>query len=155
SLQRPIGLPKESTMNCPDCSAPMHQAGNHNYFRCPSCGALQFPEETGDRITMVGEPVGALCPLCQEPLVSAQIEDETVCYCNRCRGLLAEIETFGVIVTKRRSLYGPHENRTDPFDPGELKRALTCPNCQRRMDTHPYFGGGNAVVDTCNCCNLI
>jgi Zn-finger nucleic acid-binding protein len=23
------------------------------------------------------------------------------------------------------------------------------------MDTHPYFGGGNAVVDTCERCGLI
>jgi len=32
---------------------------------------------------------------------------------------------------------------------------LTCPNCQQRMDTHPYFGGGNVVVDTCEGCGLI
>ena len=68
---------------------------------------------------------------------------------------MAETDTFGVIVTKRRALHGPHENRTSPFDPSELKRVLTCPNCQQRMDTHPYFGGGNAVVDTCEGCGLI
>ncbi len=78
-----------------------------------------------------------------------------VCYCGQCRGFLAEIDVFSVIVTERRAHHGPHEKRTEPFDPAELKRVLTCPNCQQRMDTHPYFGGGNAVVDTCEDCGLI
>src|SRR5439155_20547474 len=79
----------------------------------------------------------------------------TVCYCGRCRGFLAEIEAFAVIVARRRALHGPNEKCTGPFDPAELKRVLTCPNCPRRMDTHPYFGGGNVVVDTCEACGLI
>jgi Zn-finger nucleic acid-binding protein len=106
-------------------------------------------------VAVVGEPVGAVCPVCQVPLVSALIAGETVCYCGRCRGFLAETDTFAEIVTRRRALRGPHENRTDPFDAAELGRVVSCPNCQQRMDTHPYFGGGNAVVDTCERCNLI
>jgi Zn-finger nucleic acid-binding protein len=113
------------------------------------------PQETGEAVAMVGEPVAVLCPLCQVPLFSTLIEDETVCYCDQCRGFLAETETFSVIVNKRRALHGPNDKRTDPFDPADLKRVLTCPNCHRRMDTHPYFGGGNAVVDTCDDCGLI
>jgi len=116
---------------------------------------MHFPEKIGDGVAVVGEPVGAICPLCRVPLVSALIEGETVCYCGHCRGFLAETDTFGVIVTKRRALHGSHEHRTEPFDPVELKRVLTCPNCQQCMDTHPYFGGGNAVVDTCEGCGLI
>src|SRR4051794_8170477 len=96
-----------------------------------------------------------LCPLCREPLLSALIEKETVCYCRRCRGFLAETGVFSVIVDKRRTLHGPNESRTDPFGPAELERVLICPNCGQHMDTHPYFGGGNAVVDTCESCALI
>jgi Zn-finger nucleic acid-binding protein len=142
-------------MYCPGCGAAMEPAGHLNHLRCPHCGGLHCPEEAGDGVTVVGEPVGALCPLCRVPLVSALIENETVCSCSHCCGFLAEIDTFAAIVTKRRALHGPHENRTDPFDPAELQRVLTCPNCQQRMDTHPYFGGGNAVVDTCEGCGLI
>jgi Zn-finger nucleic acid-binding protein len=142
-------------MNCPGCGAAMEPAGKRNYFRCTHCGDFHFPDETGDGVGVVGEPVGANCPLCRVPLVSALIEDETVCYCGHCRGFLAEIDTFAVIVTKRRAFHGPNEKHTDPFDPAELKRVLTCPNCHQRMDTHPYFGGGNAVVDTCEPCGLI
>lgn len=88
-------------------------------------------------------------------MVSARIDDETVCYCGHCHGFLAEIDSFGVIVSKRRTNHGPNENCTEPIDSAELKRILTCPNCRQRMDTHPYFGGGNAVVDTCEGCGLI
>jgi Zn-finger nucleic acid-binding protein len=142
-------------MNCPGCGAAMEPAGNHNYFRCTHCGGFHFPKETGDGVAVVGEPVGAICPLCQLPLVSALIENETICYCDHCRGFLTETDAFGVIVSKRRALHGPNENSIEPFDPAELKRDLTCPNCHERMDTHPYFGGGNAVVDTCERCGLI
>jgi Zn-finger nucleic acid-binding protein len=140
-------------MNCPGCGAALEPAGDLNSFPCPQCG-LQLPEETSNGVAL-GQPVGALCPLCRVALVSAQIEGETVCHCGQCHGFLAEMETFGVIVTKRRALQGRHENRSDPFDPAELQRVLTCPNCGQRMDTHPYFGGGNAVVDTCEGCGLI
>ena len=96
-----------------------------------------------------------ICPLCRVPLASALIDDEKIALCDHCQGFLAHTETFLVIVTKRRGLQGLHENRTDPFDPAELKRVITCPNCQQPMDAHPYFGGGNAIVDTCQSCNLI
>ena len=108
-----------------------------------------------DAFTVSGQPVGAACPVCHLPLQSAQIEDETVCYCNQCRGFLAPIDAFGRIVGKRRSRHGQHEQRLEPFDPAELRRVLACPDCGGRMDAHPYSGGGNAVVDTCEECNLI
>jgi Zn-finger nucleic acid-binding protein len=140
-------------MNCPGCGAALGPAGDLHSLPCAHCG-FQLPEEAGDGVAF-GQPVGALCPLCRVALVSARIEGETVCFCGRCHGFLAEMETFGVIVAKRRALHGRHENRTDPFDPAELRRVLTCPNCGQRLDTHPYFGGGNAVVDTCEGCGLI
>ena len=141
-------------MNCPGCGADQGPAGDLHSFRCTQCG-FQLPAEIADGVAVMGEPVGALCPLCRVALVSALIEGETVCHCGQCHGFLAEIETFGVIVTKRRALHRRSESRTGPFDLAELQRALTCPNCQQRMDTHPYFGGGNAVVDTCEGCGLI
>ena len=70
----------------------------------------------------------------------------------RCRGFLTFISSFSQIVSKRRQQHGPHEQITAPFDPAELKRILHCPRCRLRMETHPYFGGGNAVVDTCERC---
>jgi Zn-finger nucleic acid-binding protein len=111
--------------------------------------------ETGDGVTIIGEPVGPSCPVCRVPLVPALLEEEPVYGCGRCRGFLAVIDTFSAIVTKRRALHGPNEKCTDPFDPAELERRVTCPNCRQPMDTHPYYGGGNVVVDTCERCSLI
>ena len=142
-------------MNCPGCGAAMPRAGNRPHFHCAACDLYHFPEETGDGVTVAGEPVGAACPVCRLPLQSGLIEDETVCYCGRCRGFLAPMDAFGRIVGKRRSRHGSHEQRTEPFDPAELRRVLMCPDCGGRMDAHPYSGGGNAVVDACESCNLI
>lgn len=133
----------------------MRPAGNRPAFHCLNCGAFHFPQDTGDGVAVVGGPVGAACPVCRLPLQAAAVEDETVCYCDRCRGFLAPMDAFGRIVAKRRARHGPNEQVAEPFDPAELERALHCPNCDGRMDAHPFPGGGNAVVDTCEECNLI
>jgi Zn-finger nucleic acid-binding protein len=141
-------------MICSGCGAAMETADDLNSSQCPHCG-LHFPDEKCDEVTVVGEPRDVGCPLCRVPLVSALVEDLPVSYCGHCQGFLAATEIFRIIVTKRRALYPPHENSTEPFDPAELERVLACPYCQRRMETHPYFGGGNVVVDTCEGCGLI
>ncbi len=142
-------------MNCPSCDAVMRPVGTRPHFHCPNCGAYHFSQETSDGVMPLGQPVGASCPVCRLPLQSAQIENETVCYCDRCRGFLAPMDAFGRIVTQRRARHGPHEQVTAQFDPTELQRELHCPDCDGRMDAHPYSGGGNAVVDTCEQCGLI
>jgi Zn-finger nucleic acid-binding protein len=142
-------------MICPDCDVAMQSVGNHPHFHCLQCGAFHFPEETGDGVTVVGDSVGAACPVCRLPLQSTLLEKETVCYCDRCHGFLTPIDSFGRIVWSRRARHSPNEQRTAPFDPAELRRVLKCPDCGERMDAHPYSGGGNAVVDTCESCNLI
>jgi len=88
-------------------------------------------------------------------LLAAQIEEETVANCGQCGGFLAEMESFLVIVAKRRSLHSSGEKCTEPFDPAELERVLNCPRCRQPMTTHPYFGGGNVVVNTCERCCVI
>jgi Zn-finger nucleic acid-binding protein len=133
----------------------MVPAARPGEYRCPQCSNLPSPAEIDDDVTVDGEPVGANCPVCREPLISAIIEEETVCYCDHCGGFCAKNDAFSVIVSKRRARHGPHENRPDPFDPAHLQRVLMCPGCHKRMDTHPYFGGGNVVVDTCEPCSLI
>jgi Zn-finger nucleic acid-binding protein len=142
-------------MNCPGCGAAMELAGNRRHFHCSHCNNFHFPEETGDGVSPLGEPAGCDCPVCHRALQNALVDGETVAYCDRCRGFLAVTATFGQLVLKRRQHHAPHENITDPFDRAELKRVVQCPGCKKRMDTHPYFGGGNAVVDTCERCGLI
>jgi hypothetical protein len=42
-----------------------------------------------------------------------------------------------------------------PPDHADMKRAIKCPRCHRRMDTHSYAGPGNVIVDSCGDCFLI
>jgi Zn-finger nucleic acid-binding protein len=133
----------------------MTPAGNRPHLLCRHCSQFYFPGETGDGVKVSGEPTGAACPVCRVPLQSAEAEGEIVCYCDRCRGFLTPVDGFARIVARRRSRQADHDNRTDPFDPVELQRLLTCPNCQQHMEAHPYYGGGNAVVDTCQDCQLL
>ena len=42
-----------------------------------------------------------------------------------------------------------------PLDREALARSLTCPSCLRDMSTHPYYGPGNVVIDTCDACNVV
>jgi Zn-finger nucleic acid-binding protein len=142
-------------MNCPDCYTPMKPAGNRPHLICRHCNQFYFSADTGDGVNVFGESAGAACPVCRVSLKSAEIEDETVCYCERCRGFLAPLDAFCRIVSRRRSRQPAPENCSDPFDALDLQRVLTCPNCQQHMEAHPYFGGGNAVVDTCEGCQLI
>jgi Zn-finger nucleic acid-binding protein len=142
-------------MNCLGCGAAMQLVSNRGYFHCLHCGGYHFPRETGDGVVVLGEPAGADCPVCRVALQTALIDGEAVSYCGHCRGFLTKVGVFGQIVTKRRSRHGANEQRPEPFDPAELKRVLHCPACRRRMEAHPYFGGGNAVVDTCERCHLI
>jgi Zn-finger nucleic acid-binding protein len=142
-------------MNCPGCGAAMQVVGNRQHFHCDYCGASHFPEETNEGVALLGEKSTRSCPVCSVPMGKAQIEGEEIRYCEKCRGFLATNDTFGRIVNKRRALHGPNEQITEPFDPAELKRQLRCPSCGGRMEAHPYFGGGNTVVDTCECCHMI
>lgn len=142
-------------MNCSGCGAAMRLVSNRGYFSCLHCGRYHFPEETDEGIGVLEEPAGADCPLCRVPLSAALIDGESAGYCRHCRGFLTAISVFGRIVTRRRARHTRSEERPDPFDPAELKRGLQCPGCNLRMESHPYFGGGNAVVDTCERCHLI
>jgi Zn-finger nucleic acid-binding protein len=143
-------------MNCPGCGASMAPVSNRNHLHCGHCDGYYFPHETGDGVCPLGDPASVSCPTCRDQrLQVALIDGERVCYCDRCRGFLTKTATFGIIVTKRRAGHDVHEQMPGPFDPAELKRVLKCPNCKSRMNAHPYFGGGNAVVDTCDCCGLI
>jgi Zn-finger nucleic acid-binding protein len=142
-------------MNCANCGAALEPVGNRNYFRCPYCQTFCFPEETEDGVAVVGGETPLDCPICSKQLTRAAIEGHAVSYCKTCRGFLASNETFGVLVQLKRARNGPAPPVPLAFAPAELKRRVKCPRCRKPMDTHPYFGGGNAVIDTCDRCFLV
>jgi Zn-finger nucleic acid-binding protein len=142
-------------MNCPSCGAAMVLVANRGHFRCDHCGRFHFPETTGEGVSLLDEPADIDCPRCQLAMRQALIEGETVSYCGQCRGFLTQTEAFSVIVGKRRAKQVAPQRVTNPIDPAELRQGMKCPRCRNRMETHPYYGGGNAVVDSCVRCKLI
>lgn len=142
-------------MNCENCGGGLKPVGNRSYFRCPFCETFHFPEETEDGVAVIGDEFDWECPVCEKPLAAAAIDGHPVAYCQSCRGFVAENGVFGHIVQKRRSARPATIPDCQPFAPDELRRRVRCPRCRGAMDTHPYHGGGNAVIDTCARCRLV
>jgi Zn-finger nucleic acid-binding protein len=127
------------------------------HFQCRHCETLDFPEplaDSADGVAPLGEAGERDCPVCFERLSLGSIAGYEVSYCEGCRGVLTTNADFPHIVRQRRAESAPVEVQS-PLDREELNRQIDCPACGRRMETHPYHGGGNAVIDTCASCGLI
>lgn len=144
-------------MNCPHCGAPMTLYADRGYAFCTHCGTFHFPEPTGEGIRALGEAGDDLCcPLCHAPLLVAALNERYPAhYCQACRGLLFERGSFRGVVQLRRSQAAGPGVTPRPLDRAELARQVSCPACGRLMDTHPYLGPGNVLIDTCSACDLI
>jgi len=76
-------------------------------------------------------------------------------YCQTCRGLLLDRQTFVDAVQTKRAWATGEPRVPGPLDRRDLERAVDCPRCRQRMSTHPYYGPGRIVIDTCDACNLV
>jgi Zn-finger nucleic acid-binding protein len=142
-------------MNCRNCAAAMEPVGGRAYFRCGHCGTFEFPQTNDDGVAAVGEITEFSCPVCAQPLTTAAIDGHTICYCGTCRGFLTTNPNFTAILATRREHFADTPSVPRSFAKDELRRRIGCPKCKKKMDTHPYGGGGNVVVDTCCRCVLI
>ena len=89
------------------------------------------------------------CPRCSVPLVQASLSGERVLYCQRCHGLLIDMGVFQAVVEDMRSHHSSSEYAGVQPDWDALNRHTKCPKCGQEMDTHPYGGPGNVIIDTC------
>ena len=142
-------------MNCRNCGAAMQPVGGAAYFRCPHCGTFDFPAATDEGIATVGEVSDFPCPVCLQALGTAAIEGHPIFYCDTCRGFLTTNRAFSSILTHRRAKQADRPTVPRTLDASELRRRVGCPKCRKAMDTHPYGGGGNVVIDTCHRCHLV
>lgn len=145
-------------MNCANCGAAMRFVAPRNYFACDYCTAFHFPRpdpQAADGVVALGGAAGLNCPTCRRPLTNAAIEGFAVQHCEHCRGVLATNEAFAQFTRIRRGRRRGEPDAPVPIDPRELTRAVDCPGCGQRMETHPYYGPGPVVVDTCAACTLI
>ena len=136
----------------------MELFATRGYFFCRYCGSFHFPDAQPDEgIRVISEAEQALvCSVCSQALASAML-DEThlVRYCRNCRGVLLARTGFAAVVEKRRAWATGTPAAPVPLDKSELERKMRCAACAGQMATHPYYGPGNVVIDSCEPCALV
>jgi len=145
-------------MNCKNCGGAMELFASRGYFFCRYCGSFHFPESAGDDgVKVLGASTEKLsCAGCRKPFVTALL-DETypIQYCENCRGVLLARRDFARVVERRRAWATGQPGPPVPLNQAELRRRMLCPSCQKAMATHPYYGPGNVVIDTCEPCAVV
>ncbi len=143
-------------MNCPSCGAPITQRPDTVGYNCEYCHAVFYPGEEDDAVQVSDAPSdpSLACPLCRAPLVKAAVAKIPLLYCKECHGLLLPMQVLPAVLDELRSDTQKPSVQTPP-DRGDLKRAIRCPGCNQRMDTHFYAGPGNVIVDSCDGCSLL
>jgi Zn-finger nucleic acid-binding protein len=125
-----------------------------DYLNCDYCRSMYFPEANDDGVRVLGEPAYELCPVCEIPLVHAAVGGQRILHCGRCRGILLAVPVFVQLIDDLRAHHDHASAIARPLNPKDLERTIRCPRCHGPMDTHPYGGPGNIVLDTCENCFL-
>jgi Zn-finger nucleic acid-binding protein len=141
-------------MNCRSCGAPMSFDHQKIIYSCEYCTSTYFPEESRDGIRATDIESELACPVCRIPLLLAYVEKIEVKHCPRCRGVLIQKPRFLYATNYIRSKARGVEVVPPPLRKEELERSILCPQCAKKMDTHPYAGPGNIVIDSCPSCML-
>ena len=140
---------------CENCGASMTPVPGRDYFFCEYCGSLCFPRPSEDGVVVLGESGDVDCPVCSTALSTASVADVRVLHCATCRGILTKQESFLAVVKFLRAQASGEPDPVRPVNRDELERVIRCPYCGMTMDTHPYYGPGNVVVDNCARCAVI
>ena len=141
-------------MNCGNCGAPLRPEPGREYFVCDACHSIRHLEPNADGLFVLGSPCEQNCPLCRTPLVDAVILGQGVQHCPNCRGTLLPADILLFLVTHLRLEAGAKPLPPRRIEQAELDRIIHCPLCSRKMDTHPYAGPGNIVIDNCPACEV-
>lgn len=131
----------------------MHLAAGNTSLRCEYCKVMVTITADDSGVQFLDQTQDLTCPTCGETLWQAVLAAMQLDACKKCHGVLVPMDEFEVLVEKMRVL---HEEREfpGPVDEAELERKVICPKCRGKMDTHFYFGGGHAVMSTCERCGL-
>ncbi len=109
-----------------------------------------------DGVVPLGRELNSSCPCCDVPLRAGEIDGHPVLYCGECGGVLMRNGAFGTVLRDRRSRHVDGEPAdVRPLDRNAALREIDCPSCGRRMETHPYYGPGNVMIDSCSHCELV
>lgn len=100
-------------------------------------------------------PSGATCPSCRQELLIGDLEGCQFAGCPECKGMLFQQEVFGTLIQHHRAVSQVPSVTPSPLNTQQLKVRRICPGCEEILETHPYGGPGNAVIDTCFSCRII
>jgi Zn-finger nucleic acid-binding protein len=142
-------------MNCKHCGAPINLGEEQNFFHCDYCGSYDFPDRNKDGVALLDKTSPYACPICKTPLVEAMIEEIRIFSCPNCRGNLINQSKMFYILRLAPRLEMILEDELNHPNRSELQRKITCPSCQKRMETYPYAGSGNVIIQGCKRCELI
>jgi Zn-finger nucleic acid-binding protein len=119
---------------------------------CGHCGSIDQQSEIIRQVD-VGAPSERMCPSCATALSHAKLDGLPLLVCQRCQGMLIEMEHFVSVIEAARA----REEITGVIAPRRQSpgdRTIRCPACQHEMQNHFYGGPGNLVIDTCERCHL-
>jgi Zn-finger nucleic acid-binding protein len=68
--------------------------------------------------------------------------------------MLIPIDIFVALIQDLRARCDTCPESERPADWKDLKRQVHCPQCGGEMDTHPYGGPGNIIIDNCPRCRV-
>jgi Zn-finger nucleic acid-binding protein len=145
-------------MNCRNCGAPLPTDFENGRHVCDYCdtGIVPRPDSSLlEAVVDLGRDAGVDCPVCQNRMTAAQLDESPVSWCAGCRGMLFSDEFFALTVRSRRALYRESGRIPKPLDPRAYDRKLSCSRCHRPMQVHPYYGPGNVVIDSCLPCRVV
>ncbi len=141
-------------MTCEQCGASMRADRERAIFVCDYCGGHAVPPADDDGVLLLGL-VREKCPICNTALSNGLLESLDILYCEHCRGMLISMDQFPELISALRSHRDAPAAFLAPRSRADADRALHCPKCGAGMDDHPYGGGGNVNVDSCETCELI
>jgi Zn-finger nucleic acid-binding protein len=121
-------------------------------FVCDFCESIYIPEPNADGVRVLDESALLACPVCRASLVHAAIAGRRILYCGACRGMLIGMDLFVGLIQDLRSSRDTPAATLPPPDRKDLQRRIHCPQCGKVMDTHPYGGPGNVIIDDCESC---
>jgi Zn-finger nucleic acid-binding protein len=138
--------------NCANCGAPLHIDREGGVVTCRHCGSSQQSSAIAHLVEVVAAS-DKRCPTCTTSLVSTKLDGQPLLFCQRCEGMLIEMEHFVSVIEAARAHESPSgtvpPRRQSPGD-----RTINCPECGQPMLSHFYGGPGNLVIDTCERCHL-
>ena len=143
-------------MQCENCGAPMRKPNGADYYICDYCFSVKYPENSKISFIKTLEVTSDYaCPVCGSLLTEGLLYEKKVFFCKQCGGILIKMSDFASVVETMRAFQTKKTVNTHKITEEELNRVIRCPICGSKTDTHPYYGPGHVVIDTCPECFVV